>query len=32
MGAFPFWIFVGLDFLLEINQGLDKNQLNDIII
>jgi len=32
MGAFPFWIFVGIDFLTEIYQTEEKYQLNDIII
>ncbi len=32
MGAFPFWVFVGIDFLTEIYQTEEKYQLNDIII
>ncbi len=32
MGAFPFWVFVGIDFLTEIYQTEEKYQFNDIII
>jgi hypothetical protein len=32
MGAFPFWVFVGVDFLTEVYDSEDKLQLNEIII